>query len=190
RRPSLPPPRPSALRWRRSAGWRSTGASRAFPGPAQGVRKAPRILAGPRSPPPAGAAAAAARRTAGGAVDHPAGAAGHPVRLRVSGFWLSPTRCTSTASPEPSIIVDDRRRRRMPHNRERSMSVLRLCGFVLPLAATLPLHAAPVTSLKSEVTYELLPDGSSVVERIQVTRLNEQVAVTGAGQAGIQYSDG
>ncbi|MFO7324247.1 MAG: DUF3857 domain-containing protein [Pseudomonadota bacterium] len=70
------------------------------------------------------------------------------------------------------------------------MSVLRLCGFVLPLAATLPLHAAPVTSLKSEVTYELLPDGSSVVERIQVTRLNEQVAVTGAGQAGIQYSDG
>ncbi len=50
-------------------------------------------------------------------------------------------------------------------------------------------HAAPTTGITHDVTYELLPDGTSTVERFMVTRINEQVAVTATGQAGIQYSE-
>jgi len=69
------------------------------------------------------------------------------------------------------------------------MRAFKSCSFALLLASFITAHAAPITGIKSEVTYELLPDGTSTVERLVVTRLNEQVAVTGAGQAGIQYSE-
>lgn len=68
------------------------------------------------------------------------------------------------------------------------MQATRPCSAMLLLAAGLA-QAAPTTALKSEVIYELHPDGTSTVERISVTRLNEQVAVTAAGQAGLQYSE-
>lgn len=60
---------------------------------------------------------------------------------------------------------------------------------LLLLAASATAQAAPTTVLQSDVIYELLPDGSSIVERIHATRINEQAAVTGAGQAGLQYSE-
>lgn len=64
-----------------------------------------------------------------------------------------------------------------------------ILACVAALAFTASALAAPTTVLKSEVTYELLPDGSSVVERIITTRVNEQGAVNGVGQAGLQYSE-
>lgn len=61
------------------------------------------------------------------------------------------------------------------------------CALLLSACATA--NAAQVTVLKSEVIHELLPDGSSTLERIQTIRVNEQSAVSGAGQAGLQYSE-
>src|SRR5690606_6563940 len=69
------------------------------------------------------------------------------------------------------------------------MPTTRLCSALLLVAAAGLAQAAPTTGLKSEVTYELLPDGTSTVERLVVTRLNEQVAINAAGQAGLQYSE-
>jgi transglutaminase-like putative cysteine protease len=62
-------------------------------------------------------------------------------------------------------------------------------SWLLLLAASAAAHAAPTTTLKYDVVYELLPDGTSTVERHVVTRINEQSAVTGAGQVGLQFSE-
>lgn len=66
---------------------------------------------------------------------------------------------------------------------------LRKLPVVLLIALAPIAYAAPTTTIQSDVTYELHPDGSSTVERIVVTRLNEQMAVTAAGQAGLQFSE-
>ncbi len=69
------------------------------------------------------------------------------------------------------------------------MRKIHLGSAMLLVAAAGLVQAAPTTSLRSEVTYELHADGTSSVERISVTRLNEQVAITAAGQVGLQYSE-
>src|SRR5690606_27301443 len=69
------------------------------------------------------------------------------------------------------------------------MQAIKRCSFMLLLAPFVATQAAPTTVLQSDVTYELLPDGTSTVERISVTRLDEQIAVTVAGQAALQYSE-
>jgi transglutaminase-like putative cysteine protease len=61
--------------------------------------------------------------------------------------------------------------------------------FVALSSAAGAASAAPVTTLSTEVVYELAADGTWTVDRKIVTRVNEQAAVMGAGQAGIQYSE-